>query len=81
MIESDEKRIKQVLINLQSNSLKFTKESGTIQIICEYIPRLNDTLAKSRQYSAKNISKYFDDYSFSTDNSNESLNSDDNKFE
>lgn len=81
MIESDEKRIKQVLINLQSNSLKFTKESGTIQIICEYIPRLNDTQAKSRQYSAKTISKYFDDYSFSTDNSNESLNSDDNKFE
>jgi len=36
-IESDEKRIKQVLINLQSNALKFTKEGGTIKINCEYI--------------------------------------------
>jgi signal transduction histidine kinase len=37
MIDSDEKRIKQVLINLQSNALKFTKEGGTIKIICELI--------------------------------------------
>lgn len=41
MIDSDEKRIKQVLINLQSNSLKFTKESGIIKIICEFVPRIN----------------------------------------
>ena len=34
---SDEKRIKQVLMNLQSNALKFTKDNGTITIICEYI--------------------------------------------
>ena len=37
VIESDEKRIKQVLINLQSNALKFTKEGGTIKIVCELI--------------------------------------------
>jgi signal transduction histidine kinase len=37
LIESDEKRIKQVLMNLQSNGLKFTKEGGKIQIICEFI--------------------------------------------
>jgi signal transduction histidine kinase len=30
MIESDEKRIKQVLMNLQSNALKFTREGGKI---------------------------------------------------
>jgi signal transduction histidine kinase len=37
MINSDEKRIKQVLMNLQSNALKFTREYGEIQIYCEYI--------------------------------------------
>ena len=30
IVESDEKRIKQVLMNLQSNALKFTKEGGEI---------------------------------------------------
>ena len=36
-VESDEKRIKQVLMNLQSNALKFTRESGDINIKCEFI--------------------------------------------
>ena len=36
-IDSDEKRIQQVLMNLQSNALKFTKEHGQINIVCQYV--------------------------------------------
>ena len=32
MIESDEMRLKQVLLNLQSNALKYTKSGGMIKI-------------------------------------------------
>lgn len=36
-VDSDEKRIKQVLMNILSNALKFTKDQGNIDIISEYI--------------------------------------------
>lgn len=36
-VNSDEKRIKQVLMNLQSNALKFTRPGGEIRIIADYI--------------------------------------------
>ena len=59
-IISDEKRIKQVLMNLQSNALKFTKEGGTIRIIAEYVQ------ASSIQ-GRRRIPEYFDDLSDSDD--------------
>ncbi len=59
-IISDEKRIKQVLMNLQSNALKFTREGGTIRIIAEYI-QAGSGLARNK------IPDYFDDFSDSDD--------------
>ena len=37
MILSDEKRIKQIIMNLQSNALKFTKPGGHVFIQCSFI--------------------------------------------
>jgi signal transduction histidine kinase len=37
MILSDEKRIKQIIMNLQSNALKFTKPGGHVFIQCSFV--------------------------------------------
>lgn len=72
LIESDEKRIKQVLINLQSNALKFTKHGGKIKIIVEYVrPKgVQKRAVKSREIY---------DYDFSSSNNDSSSNSDDSE--
>ena len=38
IVNSDEMRIKQILLNLQSNAIKFTKVGGQkVHVICQYI--------------------------------------------
>ena len=63
---SEEKRIKQVLMNLQSNALKFTKEGGYVKIICEFIAK---TSSKSRNVNTdfRNDNDYYDSSNDSDD--------------
>ena len=42
IIETDEKRMKQVLMNLLSNALKFTKNAGKIKIKIELVLGVKD---------------------------------------
>jgi signal transduction histidine kinase len=62
-IESDEKRIKQVLINLQSNALKFTKEGGKIRILCEFIKGVHDEKSMYKRHKGVVEKLFKDSYS------------------
>ena len=80
--EDYEKRIKQVLMNLQSNAIKFTKENGKITIICEYVRASKATSSHYRKLKNSN-SYYFESFSGesdgSRDNNDENDGSDDKK--
>jgi signal transduction histidine kinase len=41
MIKCDQLRLKQVLNNLCSNAYKFTKEKGSVKIVCQYVKGLS----------------------------------------
>jgi len=68
-IESDEKRIKQVLMNLQSNELKFTREGGTITFIAEYIRKAHSVQQTAESSKTRSEYIYKEDFSSSEEES------------
>jgi signal transduction histidine kinase len=64
-VDSDEKRIKQVLMNLLSNALKFTKDKGNIFIISEYVK------ASKEKHKKKKNKLYTGEFSSDTNDDEE----------
>ena len=42
LVQSDQQRIQQVVLNLLSNGIKFTKNGGYVSIECNYIEHIED---------------------------------------
>mgnify|MGYP000867426326 CR=1 FL=1 len=55
IVESDEMRIKQIIMNLMSNALKFTKSGGRVRVKTSYVR----SVLNYKKYKEQNRSNQF----------------------
>ena len=79
IIASDEMRLKQVMMNLQSNALKFTRSGGKIKITTTYIKSIENQLKAGNIIKSKK--EFKNSFSSGSESSENSINSETRKFD
>ena len=67
---SEEQRIKQVLLELQANAIRFSKPGEKIKVVCEFIQSTkNCMIFMYEEKETKSRNMFWEDYSGSSENS------------